>query len=85
MSELNVFSLEDDDYSELFITQQPREILWDVMENDKSDECSSVLGVKPMDFSFPCSSLIKKNDNQHLDISDAEEFENSSQTNTSQM
>ena len=75
-----MFSLEEDeDVSELFITQTPR---INEEKSEISDESSScgILGVNGFDFSTPCSSVINdttSKSSQYSDISDVEDdFEN---------
>ena len=68
---MEVFSLEDDDYGDTFITQTP--------SSDSNVELSQenqILG-DPMDFQSPCLTVLNK-DNvvtaQYSDISDTEDF-----------
>ena len=75
----DLFSLEDDDCSQLFITQQPSQNICEIMDkswdnNDSGNE--TFLGLSADDFNSPCVSLANKSDLQgkYLDISDAEDF-----------
>ena len=76
---LEVFSLEDDDYNGLFITQTPREDKNLVGESEKCDEkCSenSFLGVAESDFQSPCVSLFGPNTSNGMEYSDISDAEN---------
>ena len=67
---MELFSLEDDDARELFITQTPS------VQKDGSG-LVGLLG-DPMDFSSPCKSVVaetKNNEMEFSDISDAEDFD----------
>ena len=71
----DLFSLEDEDYNELFIAQQPSRNISDLM--DKSVEnldsgVDSFLGLSADDFMSPCVSLASKDkfNPQYSDISD---------------
>ena len=68
------FSLEDDDYGDLFITQSSNDnggsrLIQESSENDK------FLGLNAGDFQSPCTSLVKSHlhSSQYSDISDCEE------------
>ena len=58
---MEVFSLEDDDGNDLFITQESQ-----MDKNNRKSEGSSILG-DPLDFQSPCASLINTH---YSDISD---------------
>ena len=78
---MDLFSLEDEDCSELFITQEPKENLVGLMnENVENMEVNddSFLGLEKTNFSSPCVSLVSK-DSIYSDISDAEDTSFSSQ------
>ena len=67
---MEVFSLEDDDYGDMFITQSAG-------VSDNNSQKSVIIG-GPMDFMSPCSSLVSDDNvatNQYSDISDAEDFD----------
>ena len=66
---MDVFSLEDDDVSGLFLTQSS--------DKSVSQVNDSVILKDPFDFSSPCVSLVsqpKPNDVLYSDISDSEDF-----------
>ena len=71
-----MFSLEEDEnVSELFITQTPRINEEKSEITDESSSCG-ILGVDGFDFSMPCSSLINdttSKSSQYSDISDVED------------
>ena len=73
-----VFSLEDEDYGNMFITQESSNS--DTLQNfkDKSDdEDEFFLRVKTTDFASPCvSQVMPLKDLMYSDISDCEDFEN---------
>ena len=62
---MDVFSLEDEEYSDLILTQSS--------SISKVSE-KSVIMPDPMDFQSPCVSLISKNSMEYSDISD-DDFE----------
>lgn len=64
---MDTFSLEDDDARELFITQTPSG------EKDGS-KLVGLLG-DPMDFSTPCSSVLKRDGNKSMEYSDISDDE----------
>ena len=72
---MDVFSLEDDEYEGLFLTQESKEKEKDFDEK-KVREVEQFLGVEPMDFSSPCSSLLQRRvyTPQCSDVSSDEEF-----------
>ena len=73
MEDSALFSLEDDDANELFITQTPRESLLDQLELTQSDGNNSILGVCGSDFQSPCTSLVTlQQAPMYEDISDDE-------------
>ena len=69
----DLYSLEDDEeFGNIFITQEPSEDNNGDVSNGKGDADGGdgdFLGVNVMDFTSPCSSLLK-NVNQYSDISD---------------
>ena len=74
--EPEVCSLEDDDYGNLFITQETSNVDNIVQNMDKSDdENDSVFGIDAMDFSSPNVSVVKGHNAMYSDISDVEDFE----------
>ena len=72
-----LFSLEDDDYGDLFITQESSKSSEMPLDMDKScDESELFLGVEPADFKSPCLSQVGPIRNpMYSDISDDEVFE----------
>ena len=79
---MNVFSLEEEECNELFITQTPRENLVEqIVENDEDLALlqSNQFGIYGNDFGSLMVSFVKdKNCDgkaQYLDISEAEDFE----------
>ena len=67
---MEVFSLEDEDYGDMFITQSS-----DI--SNVNSQKSEIIG-DPMDFTSPCSSLVTGGNitgNQYSDISDADDFD----------
>ena len=75
--ECEVFSLEDDDYESMFITQEVSNSQNLVGELDKSEEGDGLfLGLSKTDFVSPCVSQVKPlHDPMYSDISDDEVFE----------
>ena len=75
---MDTFSLEDDDYDDLFITQSSKEDdNSNVTVNGSQENMFS--GVKENDFSSPCSSILNGNcdsANAYSDISDYEDESN---------
>ena len=73
----DLFSLEDDDYNEMFITQVPKvgndgNKNSEVLEKEVND--GMILGLARDDFQSPCSSLInRKESGIYSDISEAED------------
>ena len=64
-----MFSLEDDECNDLFITQTPYEKL-DLTQNDGGETSKSgCLGLASDDFKSPCSSILLSQP-QYSDISD---------------
>ena len=74
MSDLNVFSLKDDDCPEFFITQESSEPLVNLM-NTEDEGCTSVFGIDGCDFTSPNVSVVQGLNAVYSDISDAEDFE----------
>ena len=76
--EEQVFSLEDEDYGNMFITQESGNNENLIGNLDNSDnEGEFFLGVKATDFASPCVSQVTSHQNaMYSDISDAEDFEN---------
>ena len=72
----DMYSLEDDDCSQLFITQESKDN--DVEMGEKNEGSSFngddlFLGLNESDFATPCSSLVTSEHSAiYLDISDAE-------------
>ena len=71
-----IFSLEEDECNDMFITQEPKDLGGDCgnvnIGNFNSDE-GMLLGLSPTDFHSPCSSLInRKESGIYSDISDDE-------------
>ena len=64
---MDMFSLEDEDVGDMFITQTP----WAEKDNC---ETRGILG-EPTDFHSPCVSLLSMDKNVYLDISDDESFQ----------
>ena len=71
-----MFSLEDDDYGDMFITQEAnisQDLAGDFNKSD--DEDALFLGVKVSDMGTPCTSIVKPLKNpMYLDISDDEDL-----------
>ena len=63
---MELFSLEDDDARELFITQTPS-------QNKGGAELAGLLG-DPLDFTTPCKSLIGDGIVKYSDISDDDDI-----------
>ena len=77
---MDVFSLEEEEGSELFLTQEVR-------SKEKEDKSDSFCGVDPMNFEEPCRSLVGNGTNEfelpyYSDISD-EDFEMENKSTTS--
>ena len=74
MDSMEVFSLEEEEGNDLFVTQQPREVVYSVSNHQEKDESEgSFLGLDVSDFASPCVSLVKPNEAmEYSDISDAE-------------
>ena len=71
---MDVFSLEEEEGNELFLTQETKESVSNDREKVHSQE-SDFLGLNVMDFQSPCVSLVQtKQDYQqeYSDISDVE-------------
>ena len=70
---MEIYSLEEDEGNELFITQESNNV---VAEMDKSvDESDLFLGIDEMDFQSPCSSLLPDKTNYNPDYSDISDCE----------
>ena len=75
MSELEIFSLEEDDeFNNLFITQEPSQ---SVDNSEKSDykmevDSNTIFGLSADNFQSPCSSIVPQA--QYSDISDDDVF-----------
>ena len=72
---MDTFSLEDDDYGDMFITQSSKDNIEIVPDEDNSNK-ELFLELPKNDFSSPCSSLLKgqsDSNHQYSDISDYEE------------
>ena len=78
--EMACFSLEDDDYGDMFITQSCHNSVEDKdeLDNAMEQEDDLFLGVEPTDFDSPMKSIVsEKHDvNAYSDISDWEESDN---------
>ena len=57
MADEGIFSLEDEHMSEMFITQTPKENLFEYMDTSQSENKSVISGNK-FDFASPCASLV---------------------------
>ena len=69
VSLMEVFSLQDDEARDLFITQTPKEDNLDVLDNGNFQ-----FGVDKNDFQSPCVSLVDQcRSDQYSDIFDVEE------------
>ena len=76
MADSSVFSLEDEDYNHMFITQECKNNENSVMEVEESDgELDKFLGVSATDFSSPCVSIVKGVKPVYSDISDDDDYE----------
>lgn len=78
MSNLDLFSLEeDDDFGNLSITQEPtsQENMCVEYDNGKVENNDKFLSLNKDDFVSPCTSFSSRNP-QYSDISDDEVFEN---------
>ena len=68
-----MFSLEDEEGNNLFITQESSEKIEEVVHSDSSE---NFLGIDPMDFKSPCASFVADHSslyqNEFSDISDDE-------------
>ena len=74
MEDSGLFSLEDDDVHELFITQTPRENLLSHLDMSKNTNESGIFG-DGTNFQSPCASLVNAVTDQgpiYEDISDDE-------------
>ena len=67
-----IFSLEEEDGSELFLTQQSRSNN-EVEESEGNCE-STWFGMDPLDFTSPCVSLVGGGNPVYSDNSDSEDF-----------
>ena len=73
---MELFSLEDEECSQLFITQESKSsVSSNIGENDGKimDSMTNFLGMLPYDFTSRTKSLLIK-DSVYSDISDAEDF-----------
>ena len=74
-----LFSLEDDEWSELFITQELRNNIAEILEKTDENlpmECGKFLGTYGNDFASPCTSVVQKGNMLiYPDISDDEDFQ----------
>ena len=70
---MDVFSLEEDDGNELFITQEQKDLC--VKEDKVDDQSDTFLGVDVMDFQSPCSSVLKRTDKYQPEFSDISDGE----------
>ena len=68
---MDVFSLEEEDANELFITQKAK----GVCDNEEfSDENNNILGLDVMDFRSPCVSIIRPKEAYSPECSDISEM-----------
>ena len=84
MSDINLFSLEEDDVGEMFLTQQCRETYNEDEQMEESVGDGSFLGLDPMDFESPNVSLVANSKPVYSDISEAEDFETEPVNNSKQ-
>ena len=70
---MDTYSLEDDDFGDLFITQSSTTGS-DVVDNKNEEENQLFWGLNPMDMQSPCTSYVSNNvtENDYSDISDWE-------------
>ena len=83
-----VFSLEEDAYGDMFITQESSQIGDSLGKEDKvEDEDGLFLGLSQSNFSSPCVSFVSQSSNNAMypDISDAEDFEKNENSSTQNM
>ena len=73
---MDMYSLEDDDCSELFITQSTNDSIMDEMKLSQRLSVSNIFGSDGMDFQSPCTSLVNRDKPIYKDISD-DDFDNS--------
>ena len=71
-----MYSLEDDDCSELFITQSTNDSIMDEMELSQRPSVLNIFGSDGTDFQSPCTLLVNRNKPIYEDISD-DDFDNS--------
>ena len=74
MASSGVFSLEDDDYGDLFITQKSN-VVQESIEKDENDDSGLFLGVAELDFKSPCKKLIPMDGLKNAIYSDISEDE----------
>ena len=55
-----MFSLEEDDSNELFLTQTPRQSSFGEVRSSGSERNSGLFGLPNEDFSSPCCSLVNR-------------------------
>ena len=76
----DMFSLEDEDCSQLFITQEPTQKLAEMISDsfEKMEICDkpTFFRLPVDDFASPPVSIMNINQNKYSDISDVEDFEN---------
>ena len=76
---MDTFSLEDDDFGDLFITQSSSNDNGNTLQEEKDGD--TFLGLNQSDFQSPCSSVrsnLNVSETQYSDISDFEDDNNSS-------
>ena len=66
---MDTFSLEDEDMSGLFITQESSQSV-DNFDENNDQELDSILGVAADDFSSLCISLLPQSENYSPEVSD---------------
>ena len=66
---MDTFSLEDEDMSGLFITQESSQSV-DNFDENNDEELDSILGVAADDFGSPCISLLPQSENYSPEVSD---------------
>ena len=71
---MDIFSLEDEDISSLFITQESSGNVEKLMENSQDEE-DGILGIAAGDFSSPCVSLVDRKENYNPEVSDISDDE----------
>ena len=78
-----MFSLEEDDNEGLFLTQQPREVSESEICEAEVGENTQVFGIDGLDFTSPNVSVIRGASAEYSDISDADDFQEENNSDTS--